>query len=66
MSKITCPDCGEFNDTDGKFGEEEKLDYWMGDDGVFHWTCLECGHEWDGDHEGTSYTVQNASEEDEE
>ena len=52
MTKIICPNCEVFNDTEGAFGEGEPLDYWMDNDGVFHWTCMECDHSWEGDCNG--------------
>ena len=53
MVKIICPkNCGASADTEERLGEEAMLDYWMDNDGKFHWTCFECGEEWLGNFKG--------------
>jgi len=33
-----CPNCGAMG--------EEYLDWWIDSQGVWHWNCFECKHEW--------------------
>lgn len=34
---MTCPKCG---------APEDQLDWWIGKDDFWHWSCFECGHAW--------------------
>lgn len=52
MTKVTCPECGTLVDTKKDLGEGDMLDFWIDNDGIFHWTCMECDKEWLGDFEG--------------
>lgn len=35
---INCPECGE--------NREDSQGWWIGDDGIWHFSCFSCGAEW--------------------
>ena len=46
---MNCPYCKteiELN------GDNATATYWMDNEGIFHWECFECEHEWLGNKNG--------------